>query len=444
MPIERKPLFRPDVMHQHLVAFQLPERIQTFRPKLTGPTWDYVVDTAQAKHDYEIALEVQAVSWGTADAAAYQAKLTAAEDAYAAAEVLALADERLDRAEADLQYAQQSTAADVLEVSQRQAALVFYVQTSSADYQTLQNDLADGERDYFEDEATSFDAAVDALNALTNVPWADAAAAASQAWADLVTAIEDAMVTQTAGVSGSLEGATDQPRWPTRRRPTRTRQRRPPRPWPRPRRPWSGPRTRRWRSWPCWPPASTCRICRRNRWTGLAAARCWRRRWIIRASSLPRRTTGRRTLGPWIRCSSGPMQGMDFRRWVGAWPRCMPSRCLRRTCCGNTCCGRCRRRWPGARRLRQRPGGGPGGSRAVGHGPFDRPQSRSDAPAERFGRPDFAHGDATGAGDPGSRRRPIPAADEECPRSGRRAGEDDLVAGRPQDDSASGMALSPR
>lgn len=35
MPIERKPLFRPDVMHQHLVAFQLPERIQTFRPKLT-------------------------------------------------------------------------------------------------------------------------------------------------------------------------------------------------------------------------------------------------------------------------------------------------------------------------------------------------------------------------------------------------------------------------
>lgn len=179
------------------------ERLATiehgFADALTGPTWDYVVDTAQAKHDYEIALELQAVSWGTADAAAYQAKLTAAEDAYAAAEVLAQADERLDRAEADRQYAQQSTAADVLEVSQRQAALVFYVQTSSADYQTLQNDLADGERDYFEDEATSFDAAVDALSALTSVPWADAAAAASQAWADLVTAIEEAMVTQTAG-----------------------------------------------------------------------------------------------------------------------------------------------------------------------------------------------------------------------------------------------------
>ena len=35
MPIERKPLFRPDVMHQHLVAFQLPEYIVTIRPSLT-------------------------------------------------------------------------------------------------------------------------------------------------------------------------------------------------------------------------------------------------------------------------------------------------------------------------------------------------------------------------------------------------------------------------
>ena len=34
MPIERKPLFRPDVMHQHLVAFQLPEYIVTIRPSL--------------------------------------------------------------------------------------------------------------------------------------------------------------------------------------------------------------------------------------------------------------------------------------------------------------------------------------------------------------------------------------------------------------------------
>ena len=35
VPIERKPLFRPDVMHQHLVAFQLPEYIVTIRPSLT-------------------------------------------------------------------------------------------------------------------------------------------------------------------------------------------------------------------------------------------------------------------------------------------------------------------------------------------------------------------------------------------------------------------------
>lgn len=34
MPIERKPLFRPDVMHQHLVAFQLPEYIVTICPSL--------------------------------------------------------------------------------------------------------------------------------------------------------------------------------------------------------------------------------------------------------------------------------------------------------------------------------------------------------------------------------------------------------------------------
>ena len=35
MPIERKPLFRPDVMHQHLVAFELPEYVVAMRPKLT-------------------------------------------------------------------------------------------------------------------------------------------------------------------------------------------------------------------------------------------------------------------------------------------------------------------------------------------------------------------------------------------------------------------------
>ena len=34
MPIERKPLFRPDVMHQHLVGFPLPESVAAFRPSL--------------------------------------------------------------------------------------------------------------------------------------------------------------------------------------------------------------------------------------------------------------------------------------------------------------------------------------------------------------------------------------------------------------------------
>ena len=34
MPIEAKPLFRPDVLRAHLAAFELPARIDTFRPKL--------------------------------------------------------------------------------------------------------------------------------------------------------------------------------------------------------------------------------------------------------------------------------------------------------------------------------------------------------------------------------------------------------------------------
>ena len=34
MPIEAKPLFRPDVLRTHLAAFELPARIDAFRPKL--------------------------------------------------------------------------------------------------------------------------------------------------------------------------------------------------------------------------------------------------------------------------------------------------------------------------------------------------------------------------------------------------------------------------
>jgi hypothetical protein len=35
VPIERKPLFRPDVIHQHLAAFSLPEHVDGLRAKLT-------------------------------------------------------------------------------------------------------------------------------------------------------------------------------------------------------------------------------------------------------------------------------------------------------------------------------------------------------------------------------------------------------------------------
>ena len=34
MPIEAKPLFRPDVLRTHLAAFELPSHIDAFRPKL--------------------------------------------------------------------------------------------------------------------------------------------------------------------------------------------------------------------------------------------------------------------------------------------------------------------------------------------------------------------------------------------------------------------------
>lgn len=34
MPVEAKPLFRPDVLRPYLKAFRLPERIETSREKL--------------------------------------------------------------------------------------------------------------------------------------------------------------------------------------------------------------------------------------------------------------------------------------------------------------------------------------------------------------------------------------------------------------------------
>ena len=34
MPVEAKPLFRPDVLRSHLSGFQLPDHVETLRPKL--------------------------------------------------------------------------------------------------------------------------------------------------------------------------------------------------------------------------------------------------------------------------------------------------------------------------------------------------------------------------------------------------------------------------
>ena len=45
MPIERERLFRPDVIHQHLTAFALPERIGAVRPKLTH--WARTIEPAR-------------------------------------------------------------------------------------------------------------------------------------------------------------------------------------------------------------------------------------------------------------------------------------------------------------------------------------------------------------------------------------------------------------
>ena len=34
MPVEAKPLFRPDVLRRHLSAFQISEHVSAFQPKL--------------------------------------------------------------------------------------------------------------------------------------------------------------------------------------------------------------------------------------------------------------------------------------------------------------------------------------------------------------------------------------------------------------------------
>ncbi|MEX0714653.1 MAG: hypothetical protein WD278_20110, partial [Pirellulales bacterium] len=45
MPVEAKPLFRPDVLRPHLAAFQLPPRVEAMRPKLAH--WSSLIDTGR-------------------------------------------------------------------------------------------------------------------------------------------------------------------------------------------------------------------------------------------------------------------------------------------------------------------------------------------------------------------------------------------------------------
>ena len=46
MPIEAKPLFRPDVLRTHLAAFELPAGADAFRPKLAH--WADLLSTGRA------------------------------------------------------------------------------------------------------------------------------------------------------------------------------------------------------------------------------------------------------------------------------------------------------------------------------------------------------------------------------------------------------------
>ena len=43
MPVEAKPLFRPDVLRSHLKGFELPDRVAAWRPQLTK--WAELIST---------------------------------------------------------------------------------------------------------------------------------------------------------------------------------------------------------------------------------------------------------------------------------------------------------------------------------------------------------------------------------------------------------------
>ena len=48
MPVEAKPLFRPDVIRSHLAAFSLPDRIEPLRRQLAD--WASLSDTGRANN----------------------------------------------------------------------------------------------------------------------------------------------------------------------------------------------------------------------------------------------------------------------------------------------------------------------------------------------------------------------------------------------------------
>lgn len=48
MPVEAKPLFRPDVIRSHLAAFSLPERVETLRRQLAD--WPSLLATGRANN----------------------------------------------------------------------------------------------------------------------------------------------------------------------------------------------------------------------------------------------------------------------------------------------------------------------------------------------------------------------------------------------------------
>ncbi len=54
MPVEAKPLFRPDVLRPYLAAFPLPERVQAHRPALARWTELFALGQADQFKEHEL------------------------------------------------------------------------------------------------------------------------------------------------------------------------------------------------------------------------------------------------------------------------------------------------------------------------------------------------------------------------------------------------------